>query len=315
VTRLRQLVALRLVVWSLLRNTVQAWLDDYAPSMGAALAYYTFFSLAPLLFLVIFIAGLVFGAQAAQGQLMLELTQLLGADVAQSVQAVLASVAKPSDSMAGAAISAVVVGIGATSVFAELQNALDRIWRVPANRDIGKTGRDNTCTSGALLSLLRARLLSFGMVLGLAFLLLVSLVLSALIAALSQWWSGLFGTWLLFAQVVNQLVGFALTCTVFAMIYKFLPQVRVAWKDVWIGATVTAAIFSFGHVLIGLYLGRSGIASAYGAAGALVLVLAWVYYSAQVFLLGAEFTWIYARTYGSHSQTGHDIADFRLATS
>jgi membrane protein len=199
-----------------------------------------------------------------------------------------ASVNHPARSWVAVLASAAVVLVGATSVFAELQDALDRIWRVPRRPHVG------------VLALLRDRLLSFGMILGLAFLLLVSLVVSAFVSALDQWWRGAFGAWLALAQAVNVVVGFAFTTAVFAMIYKFMPRVPVAWRDVWIGAVVTALLFSVGRFFIGLYLGRSGIASTYGAAGSLVIVLVWVYYSAQTFLLGAEFTWVYACTHGSH---------------
>jgi membrane protein len=272
----------------LMRETFRHWSADYALSMGAALAYYSFFSMAPLLLLVIAVAGLVFGQAAAQGHLMHELSGLLGQEAAAAIQAVVASVNHPAQSWVAALVSAAVVLVGATSVFAELQDALDRIWRAPPRPHVG------------VFALLKDRLLSFGMILGLAFLLLVSLVVSALVSALDEWWRVAFGEWLALAQAVNVMVGFGFTTAVFAMIYKFMPRVRVAWRDVWIGAVVTALLFSVGRFFIGLYLGRSGIASTYGAAGSLVIVLVWVYYSAQAFLLGAEFTWVYACTYGSH---------------
>ncbi len=282
--------------WRLLRLTLQHWVKDYAMSMGAALAYYSFFSMAPLLLLVISVAGLVFGQDAAEGHLMHELSGLVGVDAARSIQTVVASVNRPAQSLVAALVSATVVLVGATSVFVELQDALDRIWRAPP--------RDNS----GVLALLKDRLLSFGMILGLSFLLLVSLVVSAVISALGEWWRGAFGEWLVLAEMVNFWVGFAITTAVFAMIYKFMPRVRVAWKDVWIGALVTALLFSAGRHLIGLYLGRSSMASTYGAAGSLVIVLVWIYYSAQAFLLGAEFTWVYACTFGSHRQLGPECA-------
>jgi membrane protein len=173
-------------------------------------------------------------------------------------------------------------------VFGELQDALDRIWRAPA--------RDR---SGGLWGLVRARLLSFGMILGIAFLLVVSLVFSAVVAALGKWWSGVLGDWALLAQLFDLIVGFVLTTTVFAMIYKIMPRVSVKWHDVWLGAVVTAVLFTAGRSLIGMYIGRSNLATGFGAAGSLIVVFAWVYYSAQIFLLGAEFTWIYAKTFGS----------------
>lgn len=276
--------------WALLKRAAAAWSDDYAPSMGAALSYYTVFALAPLLLIVISIAGLVFGADAARGEIFGQLRELMGADAAKAVEGVLASVSRPASGVLGTAIGVGVLLVGATSVFAELQDALDRIWRAPA--------RDR---HGGLWRLLRSRLLSFGLILGIAFLLMVSLVLGAVISALGKWWGGFFADWQVLAQTVNAALGFALTTTVFAMIYKMMPRVGVRWHDVWLGALVTAVLFSAGKFLIGLYLGKTGVASGYGAAGSFIVVLVWVYYSAQIFLLGAEFTWVYAQTFGSMS--------------
>ena len=276
------------VSWQLLKRAGQAWLDDYAPSMGAALAYYTVFSLAPLLLIVIAIAGLVFGADAARGEIFGQLRGFMGDDAAKGIEALLASVSKPSEGITATAVGVVVLLIGATTVFGELQDALDRIWRAPT--------RDR---SGGWWGLLRARLLSFSLIFGIAFLLMVSLVLSAGMAALGKWWGGMFGGWELLAQVVNAVLSFGLTTAVFAFIYKLMPRVTVQWRDVWLGAAVTALMFTVGKTLIGLYIGKSGIASGFGAAGSVVIVLVWVYYSAQVFLMGAEFTWVYAGTYGS----------------
>ena len=276
------------VSWQLLKRAGQAWLDDYAPSMGAALAYYTVFSLAPLLLIVIAIAGLVFGADAARGEIFGQLRGLMGDDAAKGIEALLASVSKPSEGITATVVGVVVLLIGATTVFGELQDALDRIWRAPS--------RDK---SGGVWGLLRARLLSFSVIFGIAFLLMVSLVLSAGMAALGKWWGGMFGGWEVAAQVVNAVLSFGLTTAVFAFIYKLMPRVKVEWPDVWLGATVTALMFTVGKLLIGLYIGKTGVASGFGAAGSVVIVLVWVYYSAQVFLMGAEFTWVYALTFGS----------------
>ena len=274
--------------WALVKRAISAWSDDYAPSMGAALSYYTVFSLTPLLLIVISLAGLVFGADAARGEIFGQLRGLMGDDAAKAVEDVLASVSRPASGVLGTAIGVAVLLVGATSVFAELQDALDRIWRAPA--------RDK---SGGLWRVLRTRLLSFGLILGIAFLLMVSLVLGAVIAAFGKWWGGMFAGWEVLAQSVNLALGFALTTTVFAMIYKLMPRVSVRWHDVWLGALVTAFLFTVGKFLIGLYIGKSGIASGYGAAGSFVVVFVWVYYSAQIFLMGAELTWVYARTFGS----------------
>ena len=273
--------------WTLVKTSVSSWLDDYAPSMGAALSYYTVFSLAPLLLIVVSVAGLVFGEEAVRGELFAQLQGLMGADAAKAIQDLLASVNKPAKGVFATLIGIVLLVFGATTVFGELQDALDRIWRAPARE------------KGGLWSLLRARLLSFGMILGLAFLLMVSLVLGAAISALGKWWGPAFGGWETLLQIVNLLVGFGLTTVVFAMIYKLMPRVKVEWHDVWLGALVTSLLFTIGKFLIGLYIGKSGVASGFGAAGSLIVVFIWVYYSAQIFLLGAEFTWVYAKTLGS----------------
>lgn len=275
-------------LWRLVKAAVTSWIDDYAPSMGAALAYYTMFSIAPLLLIVIAVAGLFFGDEAVRGEIFSQIQGLMGSEGARAVQSLIESVSEPGKSMTATIIGGVLLIIGATSVFGELQDALDRIWRAP--------GRDK---SGGLWALLRARLLSFGIILGLAFLLLVSLIFSAALAALEKWWGPAPEGWELFARTVNFLVGFGLATTVFAMIYKIMPRAQIRWRDVWIGAGVTALLFSIGKFLIGLYIGESGVTSGFGTAGSLVAMLVWVYYSAQIFLLGAEFTWVYCNTYGS----------------
>lgn len=273
---------------SLIKASLSAWVDDYAPSMGAALSYYTVFSLAPLLVIVVSLAGLVFGPEAVRGELFGQIEGLMGPDAARAIQDMLAGMSRPATGLVGATVGVVVLLVGATTVFGELQDALDRIWRAPV--------RDK---HGGLWSLLRARLLSFGMILGVAFLLLVSLVVSAGIAALGKWWGGWFTGWEAVLQVLNAVVGFALTTGVFALIYKVMPRVKVGWGDVWVGAAVTALLFTVGRVLIGLYIGKTGVASGFGAAGSVAVVFVWVYYSAQVFLVGAEFTWVYAQRLGS----------------
>lgn len=238
--------------------------------------------------IVISLAGLVFGEDAVRGELFGQIDGLMGAQAAEGIQEMLAHVSKPSTGILGTVIGVVILLIGATTVFAELQDALDRIWRAPARAR----------TSG-LWNLLRARLLSFGMIVGVAFLLLVSLVTGAVVAALGKWWGGWFGGWEWLLQVINAAVGFAMTTAVFALIYQVMPRVKVAWSDVWVGAAVTALLFTIGRVLIGLYIGKTGVASGFGAAGSVAVIFVWVYYSAQVFLVGAEFTWLYAERLGS----------------
>ena len=279
----------------LIKTTFNAWLDDYAPSMGAALAYYTMFSIAPLLLIVIAVAGLVFGADAVRGEIVGQLVGMMGRPGALAIEGLLQSVSKPADSLLATAIGIVLLLIGATTVFGELQDALDRIWRAPVIAGTRK--------GSGLWYLLRTRLLSFGMIFGIGFLLMISLVFSAALSALGRWWSPLLSGWSTLAHVIDLVLSFAMTSTVFAMIYKLMPRVRVSWRDVIIGSIVTAILFTIGKHLISLYIGTSGITSGFGAAGSLVVVLVWVYYSAQIFLLGAEFTWAYSHTWGSRRET------------
>ena len=272
----------------LCKEAFASWSNDYAPSMGAALAYYTVFSVAPLLLIVISVAGLVFGQEAARGEIFGQLSGMMGEQGAMAVQGMLEAVNKPTEGIIATIIGVALLIVGATTVFGELQDALDRIWRAPA-RNNGK----------GLFNMLRVRLLSFSMIMGIGFLLMVSLVASAALAALGKWWAPVFGGWATLAQGVNFVFSFAMVTVIFALIYKIMPRVRVQWRDVWVGAGVTALLFTVGKHLIGLYIGKSSIASGYGAAGSLVVVLVWVYYSAQIFLLGAEFTWVYAHKHGS----------------
>jgi membrane protein len=272
----------------LLKQAVSAWQSDYAPSMGAALAYYTLFSIAPLLLIVISVAGMVFGDAAARGEISEQLAGLMGTEGAAAVESLLQNAHRPARGAVATAAGLAVLLLGATSVFGELQNALDRIWRAPQKKQMS-----------GWWSLLRSRLLSFGMILALAFLLMVSLVASAALAALGKWWGPAFAAWQTLAPLLDALISLGLAMAMFAIIYKVIPRVRIEWRDVWIGAAGTAVLFAAGKMLIGLYLGRSSVASAFGAAGSLVVVMVWVYYSAQIFLLGAELTRAYALSHGS----------------
>lgn len=277
----------------LLKNSAIAWQEDNAASMGAAVAFYTVFSIAPLLIIVIAVAGFVWGEDAVRGEIIRQLNGLVGRDGAAGVQELLKSADKPVQGITATLMSMVFLIIGSTTVFAELQGALDRIWRVPA------------ATVTGIWNTVRARLLSFGLVLGLAFLLLVSLVVSAALAAFSQMTNGLLPSWEVVLQMLNMLVSVSIATVLFAMIYKFMPRAQVAWRDVWVGAMVTAILFEVGKVLIALYVGKSSTISSLTAAGSLVVVLIWVYYAAQVFLLGAEFTWMYANRYGSRKDVAN----------
>jgi len=275
-------------VWDLIRKSVIAWVDDYAPSMGAALAYYTLFSLAPLLIIAIAVAGLFFGEEAARGEIVEQIQGLIGRDGALAVQGLLKSASEPAKDILAAVVSIITLVIGATTVFGELQSDLDRIWRVPA-----------AVNESGIWSLLRTRLLSFGLALGLGFLLLVSLLVSAAIVGFGKWSYGVFAGQEAYLHSLNFGISFAITTLLFAMIYKIMPRARIAWRDVWVGAAVTAVLFEVGKLLISVYLGSTGVASGFGAAGSLVVLLVWVYFSAQIFLLGAEFTWVYSHEYGS----------------
>jgi membrane protein len=258
-----------------------SWLDDRAPTMGAAIAYYTVFSLAPMLVMVIAVAGLVFGQKAAEGALFGELAELVGPESAAAVQAMLRSA---SDTRSGIFATAVGIGtlfIAATAVLGELQSALNLIWKAPPSGGPG------------VWHLLRSRLLSLSVILVIGFLLLVSLVISTALAALSDYLDWILPGLATILHIVHLTLSFGFTTVLFAMMFKILPDKAVEWDEVWLGAAVAALLFTVGKHLISLYIGSSNMGSTYGAAGALIIVLVWVYYSAQILLLGAEFAKAY----------------------
>jgi membrane protein len=269
----------------LLKEAANSWLEDKAPRLGAALAYYTVFSLAPLLLVAIFIAGLIFGKGPAQDQIIGQIRELVGEEGGQAVRSILDHATQPSAGLVGSLLSIAMLLFGAVGLFVELQDALNTIWGVQP-----KAGR-------GIWGIIRDRILSFTMVLVLAFLLLMSLIVSTLLAASVQF----FGEWRVgvIGHVINEGVSLVVIALLFAMIFRFLPDVKIGWGDVWLGAALTAVLFELGKFLIGLYLGHSGVASAYGAAGSLAVLLVWLYYSGQIFLFGAEFTKVYANKYGS----------------
>ena len=273
----------------LLKDAVSSWLEDDGGTMGAALAYYTLFSLAPLLVIVIAIAGLVFGPEAAQGQVLRQLEGLIGRDGAAVIQNLLRSASDEGRSTGAAIIGGVTFLLGATGVFSELQGDLNRIWREPNPRK----------PKGGLVRVLRDKVLTIGMIMGIGFLMLVSTLVSAALTSFGDWIGGMFTGWPVALEILNSVISFVIIALCFAMIYRFLPRVRIGWRDVWMGAAVTALLFTVGKLLIGIYLGTANVASTYGAAGSLVVLLVWVYYSAQIFLLGAEFTWVFAYRHGS----------------
>ncbi|MEO0352304.1 MAG: YihY/virulence factor BrkB family protein [Cyanobacteria bacterium P01_A01_bin.15] len=273
-------------VVSLLKSAIQAWQRDDASRLAAALAYYTTFSLAPVLVIVIAIAGAVFGQEAVQGELVNQLRGLLGQQGADVIQTLLSSTQTSSaDGFWPTLISVGLLIFGATNVFSQLQTSLNLIWNV-------------TPPKQGPVQFVRTRLLSFAMVAVIGFLLLVSLMLSAGLAALGNVFSEA-QTWAPLWQGLNAILSFGVVTLLFGLIYKVLPDVKITWPDVGVGAAITALLFTIGKVLIGLYLGNSSVGSAYGAAGSLAVILIWVYYSAQILFFGAEFTQVYANRYGS----------------
>lgn len=275
-------------VFALLKETVSEWNKDKASRLAAALAYYTIFSLSPLLIIVIAIAGAVFGEEAARGEIVAQIQGLVGKEAAEFIQAALENASKPQ--AGGGFASLVSIGVllfGASGLFAQLQDALNTIWEVQPNPKQG------------VASFIRTRFLSFSMVLGIGFLLLVSLVISAGLAAFVSYISSLLPAVASLLQIANFILSFGVTTVLFGLIYKFLPDVKINWSDVLVGAAITSLLFALGRYLLGLYLGNSSFSSTYGAAGSLVVILAWVYYAAQILFLGAEFTQVYARRYGS----------------
>jgi membrane protein len=275
---------------ALLKAAYLEWSKDKAPRMSAALAYYTIFSLAPLLIIAVAIAGLAFGMQAAQGEIAGQLQGLVGRDGAKAIEAMIQSAHKPAHGVIGSMIGVFALFLGASGVFCEMQDALNSIWHVRPD------------TKSGIPSLVKERFLSFGMVLGIGFLLLVSLLLSALLAAVTKYLGGIFPIPAVLFEFLDFFLSLLFITVLFAMIFKLLPNTKIAWSDVWIGAALTSLLFTAGKFVIGFYIGKSVSASAYGAAGSLVVVVAWIYYSALILYFGAEFTRVYARTLGSQRQ-------------
>lgn len=275
------------IMWGIVCKTFSEWIKHNASSLGAALSFYTLFSIAPILVIAMAVAGYVFGAQVAEQHVLDQMRELLGDAGAKSVQSLLESAHHSGLKGFAAAVGIVTLLVGATSVFGELQNTLDYIWKSPEK------------DSQAWWRIVRSRILSVGLILGVGFLLMVSLIFSAILAALGSWLGTHLVQWNIILPAIDLLLSLGLTTLLFAMIYKFMPREAIAWGDVWIGGLVTAALFSIGKLLIGLYLGRSSLSSAYGAAGSVMVLLLWIYYSAQIFLLGAEFTHVYTYALGS----------------
>ena len=274
-------------MYAVLTQSLNAWIDHRASSKGAALAFYTLFSMTPILILAIAGAGYFFGAEAAQGEIIAQVEGLVGRNGAQAIQALLAGARDPASGLAATMVASVLLLVGATTVFVELKGSLDELWGIEPPKGL------------AIVVFLRTRLRSFGLVLVLAFLLLVSLAISAALAVLERYAGGIWSSAYDILAIVSSVIAFGVIACLFAVIYKLLPDAQLSWRDVWIGAAFTAGLFSLGKYAIGVYLGNSGIASSFGAAGSLIALLLWVYYSAQIFFLGAEFTKQYAMAFGS----------------
>lgn len=273
-------------IWVLIGTTFSDWYEDRAPRLGAALAYYTVFALAPSLVIVIGIAALVVGRETAQGQILGQIRDLVGEQAAQAVEATIKSAQDPNASLTAIALGLVALVFGLWGVFGELQDALNTIWGVAP-----KPGR-------GVLGILKDRLGSFALVVGIGFLLLVSLAISAWLTILGTYFGHLLPLPTALLQAINFAISLAVITVLFALMFKLLPDVKVAWRDVWLGASITSLLFTVGKLLIGLYLGKSGVASVFGAAGSLVVILVWVYYSAQILYFGAEFTKVWTRWRG-----------------
>jgi membrane protein len=281
-------------LWVIVKETGQGWDGDGVSSLAASLAYYTLLSLAPLVVIAIAIAGFVFGEDAARDRIAGELGHVVGSQAAQAIQEVVKRAQAPEAGIVSSVVGVVVLFVGASGVFGELQTSMDRVWNVKP-----KPGR-------GFLGMLKDRFLSFTMVLGVAFLLLVSTILTAALAAVGRYLGDALPGGEPLWQLVNLVFSLATTALLFGLIFKIVPDIEIAWKDVWIGAGVTSVLFTLGKFLIGFYLGKASVSSAYGAAGSLVVLVIWVYYSAQILLLGAEFTQAYAQHWGSRVKPSED---------
>src|ERR1039457_4391012 len=292
-------------IFEMLKQTASEWMDQNMSRLGAALAFYTLFAIAPLFVIVLAIAGLWFGEEAARRELFSQVSGLVGSEGGEAIQALVSAARKPTTGAWATGTAVVTLFVGATGVFVQLQDALNSIWGVRR-----KPGR-------GLRNFIKDRLLSFALIVGIGFLLLVSLILSAGLSALGNFMTGLLPAQATLWQWINFGVSFGVITLLFAIIFKVLPDVKIAWRDVWIGALLTALLFNLGKYLLGLYLGRSSVTSAYGAAGSLVIVLLWVYYSAQILFFGAKFTQLYSKRHDAHLEpmTGAEAVTAKEAAS
>jgi membrane protein len=280
------------VAYALFKEACSGWVEDHASSLGAALAFYTVFSLAPVLIVAISVAGLAFGQKAAEGEFSRQLQALVGATGTRAIQAIIRSASRPALGIIAGTFGIGTLLAGASGAFVELHDALNKIWRVQRRSE------------SILLGVIRERVLSFGLVLCLGLLLLVSLAVSAALGAVGNFMAPLRPWHVFLLESVNFLLSLGVIALLLAMIFKYLPDTEIAWSDVWIGAAVASLLLTTGKALIGLYLARSTVVSAYGAAASFVIILTWVYYSAQIFLLGAEVTHVYSYKHGSRAVGG-----------
>jgi membrane protein len=284
-------VSLLEAVTALLRQAGAAWLADNAPRFGAALAFYTLFSLAPVLIVAVSVAGFVFGAKAAQGEIVRQFQGLMGTQSAIAIETIIQSTNRPALGAFAITLGLLAILVGASGAFNELQDALNTIWKVDSR------------TKSFWTVISRQRLFSLGLVVATGFLLLTSLLVTAALSAAERFVSNLLPISAILLESINFVFSFGVITILFALIFKFIPDTSIAWRDVLMGATVTSLLFAVGKVIIGFYLGHSALTSAYGAAASLVIFLIWIYYSAQILLFGAELTHVYALKYGSRLET------------
>jgi membrane protein len=270
-----------------LKQTFKEYSEDKISRHAAALAYFTIFSIAPVLVIIISVAGLVLGEQAVQNEIAGQIEGLVGAESAAMIQSMIASASDTGSSTLATIVGVAVLVFAATGLFVQLQDSLNTIWEI------------KSAPEGGITKFITKRIFSFTMILGIAFLLLVSLVISAALAAVTRYFEGLLPGSDILWLVLNYVITFGVITLLFALIFKILPDAKIAWSDVWLGAAVTAFLFMIGQLAIGLYLGRSSVSSSYGAAGSLVVILLWIYYSAQILFIGAEFTQVQAKISGT----------------
>jgi membrane protein len=279
-------------IWLLLKDSAIAWDNDNIGQQGATLSFFTVFSLPPLLMLMIVLSSFAFGQQAASGHLVSQIREQIGIEGSSFIQSLITNAYKSDSNVLATIFSVVMLLLGASAVFIQLRNSLNAIWRVQQK------------PIGTILAFLRVRLLSFAMTLVIGFLLIVSLIISSVLAAMSNYLSNLLGIQPSLMRLLDFIISFAGITVMFALMFKFVPDAALKWRDVWIGAAVTSLLFSIGKLVIGLYLGHGAIGSTFGAASSLVIIMLWAYYSSQIVLFGAEFTRLYALRFGANILPG-----------